>query len=86
MWDKYLETILKLTNDTDKTTKTYKSDLLKYSMINAHKKNKMKPVHYLQWVKNKIVCLNNTILQLTFLCYLDKYLKFHDRRNFGLCY
>lgn len=49
MWDKYLATILKLTSDNDKT-EVYKRNLLRQSMYNAHKKNKLKPIHYIQWV------------------------------------
>lgn len=52
MWDKYLSTILKLTSDTD-NTKIYKRNLLRQSMINAHKKKKMKPIHYIEWVRDK---------------------------------
>lgn len=49
MWDKYLTTILKLTSDDEKT-EVYKRNLLRQSMFNAHKKNKLKPIHYIQWV------------------------------------
>jgi len=51
MWDKYLTTILKVTSDTQKT-EVYKRNLLRQSMFNAHKKNKLKPKHYIQWVRN----------------------------------
>lgn len=51
MWDKYLTTILKITSDTQQT-EVYKRNLLRQSMFNAHKKNKLKPKHYIQWVRN----------------------------------
>lgn len=50
MWNKYLTTILNLTSDTEKT-EVYKRNLLRQSMFNAHKKNKLSPNHYIQWVK-----------------------------------
>lgn len=60
MWDKYLTTILKVTSDTQKT-EIYKRNLLRQSMFNAHKKNKLKPKHYIQWVRNfKHVFINET--------------------------
>lgn len=70
MWDKYLTTILKLTSDDDKT-QVYKRNLLRQSMFNAHKKNKLKPVHYIQWVNTHIA----SILTIIFIClifYPDK--------------
>lgn len=51
MWDKYLTTILKITSDTQET-EVYKRNLLRQSMFNAHKKNKLKPKHYIHWVRN----------------------------------
>lgn len=53
MWDRYLTTILNLTSDTEKT-EVFKRNLLRQSMFNAHKKNKMKPHHYIQWVRSVI--------------------------------
>lgn len=49
MWDKYLNTILKLGSDFD-STEIYKRNLFRQSMFNAHMKNKLKPIHYIQWV------------------------------------
>lgn len=51
MWDKYLTNILEISSDTDNTT-IYKRNLLRQSMINAHSKKKMKPIHYIQWVRD----------------------------------
>lgn len=51
MWDGYLNTVLALTTDTEKT-EVYKRNLLRHSMHNAHKKNKLKPIHYIEWVRN----------------------------------
>lgn len=51
MWDKYLATILSLTADTEKT-EVYKRNLLRQSMYNAHQKRKLKPTHYIQWVRD----------------------------------
>lgn len=50
MWDKYLTTILKLLFDMPETV-MYKRSLLRESMLNAHKKKKLKPIHYIKWVK-----------------------------------
>jgi len=74
MWDKYLNTILKITSDTQ-NTEVYKRNLLRQSMVNAHKKNKLKPKHYIQWVRdlNCLNCFLNGIF-LFFFCLhcLDK--------------
>lgn len=51
MWDKYLATILQLTSDDEKA-EAYKRNLLRQSMHYAHKQNKLKPTHYVQWVRN----------------------------------
>jgi U3 small nucleolar RNA-associated protein 6 len=51
MWDYYLTTILELTSDTEKT-EIYKRNLLRQSMFNAHQKNKLKPKHYIAWVRD----------------------------------
>lgn len=59
MWDYYLTTILQLTSDTDKT-EVYKRNLLRQSMFNAHQKNKLKPNHYIEWVKDIFFCYNIT--------------------------
>lgn len=53
MWDKYLTSLLELTSDTSKI-ESYKRDLLKCSMQNAHKRNKLKPIHYIEWVREEI--------------------------------
>lgn len=50
MWDKYLATIIRLGSDFDKT-EVYKRNLFRQSMSNAHMKNKLKPIHYIQWVQ-----------------------------------
>jgi len=74
MWDKYLTTILKVTSDTQKT-EVYKRNLLRQSMFNAHKKNKLKPKHYIQWVRNLnyffLKKLNFSYYSFHFYC-LDK--------------
>lgn len=68
MWDKYLTTILKVTSDTKKT-EVYKRNLLRQSMVNAHKKNKLKPKHYIQWINKSNGSVINEIL-----CYaIEKY-------------
>ncbi|KAL5242396.1 hypothetical protein ACI65C_009806 [Semiaphis heraclei] len=63
MWDKYLTTILKVTSDTQKT-EIYKRNLLRQSMFNAHKKNKLKPKHYIQWMNKSKSSMTNEILRL----------------------
>lgn len=55
MWDKYLTTVLTLTGDTEKT-EVYKRNLLRQSMFNAHGKNKLKPIHYIEWVRDIYRC------------------------------
>jgi len=85
MWDKYLTTILKITADT-KNTEVYKRNLLRQSMFNAHKKNKLKPKHYIEWVRYLnyvfvILCIYFTIFPPLFC--LDKQVKkFYDQGNF----
>lgn len=51
MWDMYLTTVLNLSSDTPET-EDYKRSLLRESMMNAHKKKKLKPIHYIEWVKD----------------------------------
>lgn len=68
MWDKYLTTILKVTSDTQKT-EVYKRNLLRQSMFNAHKKNKLKPKHYIQWINKSKSSMTSEILDLAFKAY-----------------
>ncbi|XP_015365306.1 PREDICTED: U3 small nucleolar RNA-associated protein 6 homolog [Diuraphis noxia] len=63
MWDKYLTTILEVTSDTQKT-EIYKRNLLRQSMFNAHKKNKLKPKHYIKWINKSKSSMTNEILEL----------------------
>lgn len=68
MWDKYMSTIFKLTSDND-NTKIYKRNLLRQSMINAHKKKKMKPIHYIEWVRDRFYFFKLFFLQLSALLF-----------------
>lgn len=51
MWDKYLDTVINFSSDTP-DTEEFKRSLLRESMLNAHKKKKLKPIHYIKWVKD----------------------------------
>ncbi|VVC27875.1 Hypothetical protein CINCED_3A004199 [Cinara cedri] len=68
MWDKYLSIILQISDDTPKT-EMYKRNLLRDSMINAHKKKKMKPIHYVKWFNKSSRMLTEEILQLALQTY-----------------
>lgn len=70
MWDKYLTTILKITADT-KNTEIYKRNLLRQSMYNAHKKNKLKPKHYTEWINKSKSSMTKEILDLAIETYPD---------------
>jgi len=74
MWNKYLTTMIKILSDAG-ITEIYKIDLIKKSIHCAHKKNKLKPRHYIHLVRD----LNCIFLDCTFnfyfysfdFCYLD---------------
>jgi len=68
MWDKYLTTILKITSDTKKT-EVYKRNLLRQSMYNAHKKNKLKPKHYIEWINKSQSSMIKEILDFAIEAY-----------------
>jgi hypothetical protein len=73
MWDKYLTTILKITSDTKKT-KVYKRNLLRQSMYNAHKQNRLKPKHYIEWVRylNYVFMILFIFFTISLSFFLDK--------------
>ncbi|XP_050530549.1 U3 small nucleolar RNA-associated protein 6 homolog [Daktulosphaira vitifoliae] len=68
MWNLYLNTLLQITSDTNKT-EAYKRNLLRHSMFNAHAKNRLKPIHYVQWVNKSKSSITNEILEWA----LEKY-------------
>ncbi|XP_029346183.1 U3 small nucleolar RNA-associated protein 6 homolog [Acyrthosiphon pisum] len=51
MWDKYLTTMIKIISDAG-ITEMYKICLIKESIHCAHKKNKLKPNHYIRLINN----------------------------------
>lgn len=69
MWSMYLDTILKISSDNDKT-EVYKRNLLRQSMSNAHLKNKLKPHHYIEWVRI-LIFFPKTILNIFIYIYFN---------------
>lgn len=64
MWDKYLTAMIKIISDAG-IIEIYKINLIKESIHGAHKKNKLKPNHYIQLVRD----LNFVSLACTFNLY-----------------
>jgi len=69
MWDKYLITMIRIISGAG-MTEIHKIDLVKESLHCAHKKNKLKPNHYIHLVTD----LNCIFLACTFNLY---YYSFH---------
>ena len=75
MWDKYLTTMIKIISDAG-ITEMYKICLIKESIHCAHKKNKLKPNHYIRLVRDLncifLVCTFNLYYYFFHFCYSDK--------------